>query len=313
MARLPVLAVYGMFRAMLLRTLTLLTALLPAPLAAGPTTPAAPALFEMSPLADTSTERAVTVSARPVARRMTIPKARWGTSGGRTRWSMTVLSSLRGHAGNLPDIVPGDIETWCPAYPSAGREQREAFWLGLVSSLVKHESTFRPTAVGGGGLWYGLMQILPATARLYGCEARSGEALKNPQLNLACGMRIMARTVARDRVVSQNMRGVAADWGPFHSRKKREDMIAWTRAQDYCTGMASSLRPVARPDSLFAPLLMADGSVFRPEARPASVSVLSEAAVAALAVPRSRIMDGVIATSGHVDLDDNGDWDPVIK
>ncbi|WP_260350099.1 lytic transglycosylase domain-containing protein [Alloyangia mangrovi] len=102
-----------------------------------------------------------------------------------------MLSSLRGHANALPDVVPADIDTWCPAYESGSREQREAFWLGLVSALVKHESTFKPTAVGGGGKWIGLMQILPSTARLYGCQATTVDGLKDPRANLSCGLRIM--------------------------------------------------------------------------------------------------------------------------
>ena len=61
-------------------------------------------------------------------------------------------------------------------------------------------------------------------------------------------LRIMAVTVPRDGVVSAGMRGVAADWGPFHSRTKRTDMMKWTRAQPYCAGLARSLRPVARPE-----------------------------------------------------------------
>ncbi|WP_417719993.1 transglycosylase SLT domain-containing protein [Salipiger sp.] len=242
------------------------------------------------------------MSQRPVARRVTIPKARWGTKGGRNAWSMTVLSSLRGHASRLPDTVPADIATWCPAYPSASRENREAFWLGLVSALAKHESTYRPTAVGGGGLWYGLLQILPSTARSYGCQADSASDLKDPRLNLSCGLRIMARTVARDGVVSRNMRGVAADWGPFHSRQKREDMIAWTRAQDYCTGMSRSLRPVARPGTMDAPQLLAAGPTHRPAARPSS-----EIASAVPAVPSARVTalygSEIIATSGTLERD----------
>ncbi|MBE9638392.1 transglycosylase SLT domain-containing protein [Salipiger pacificus] len=200
---------------------------------------------------------------------MTIPKARWGTSGGRSTWSLAVLSSLRGHANALPDVVPADIDTWCPAYESGSREQREAFWLGLVSALVKHESTFKPTAVGGGGKWIGLMQILPSTARLYGCQATTVDGLKDPRANLSCGLRIMARTVARDGVVSANMRGVAADWGPFHSRAKREDMIEWTRSQAYCTGLGRSLRPIERPVSLLPGIMASNeaGTGIRPLAR----------------------------------------------
>ncbi|WP_231582083.1 transglycosylase SLT domain-containing protein [Puniceibacterium sp. IMCC21224] len=192
---------------------------------------------------------AIERSPRPVARSMTLPLARWSDRGRGLLWTRAAVSALRGHANALPRMVPRDIDTWCPAYRHASRPQREAFWVGLVSSLAKHESTYRPQAVGGGGKWYGLLQILPSTARGYGCRARSGEALKSGPANLSCALRIMAKTVARDKVVSKNMRGVAADWGPFHSASKRNDMMAWTRSQSYCKPL-SSVRPKMRPVTL---------------------------------------------------------------
>jgi hypothetical protein len=198
-------------------------------------------------------EQAIPVSLRPKARKLLIvPDARWDQIPGSRSWSMAVLSGLRAHASGLPDLVPRDIATYCPAYPNAGRPQREAFWVGLISALAWHESTHRPAAVGGGGRWFGLVQIYPPTARFYKCKAQSGNALKDPEDNLSCALRIMAVTVPRDNVISRGMRGVAADWGPFHSQRKRDDIISWTRAQDYCTGLARSLRPVARPETLRA-------------------------------------------------------------
>jgi hypothetical protein len=68
----------------------------------------------------------------------------------------------------------------------------------------------------------------------------------------------MTRTVGRDRVVSAGMRGVAADWGPFHSRKKRMDMMQWTRKQSYCKPL-NSVRPKARLKP-FVPLEEAPGA-----------------------------------------------------
>ncbi len=44
----------------------------------------------------------------------------------------------------------------------------------------------------------------------------------------------MARTVIRDGVIAEGMRGVAADWGPFHNATKRNDMATWTRSQPFC-------------------------------------------------------------------------------
>jgi hypothetical protein len=187
-------------------------------------------------------------SVRPVARTHTeLPDMRWSHRSEADRWSRSALTALRGPASVLPRTVPKDIANWCPAYKTNDISAREAFWVGLVSALAKHESTFRPTAVGGGGKWYGLLQILPATARGYGCNATSRSDLKNGGANLQCALRIMSVTVPRDGVVSHGMHGVAADWGPFHSSEKRSDMMSWMRQQPYCAGLSKSLRPMARP------------------------------------------------------------------
>ena len=183
----------------------------------------------------------------PPIREANVPRTRWEHLPDSILWTRAALSALKQHGRALVDMVPGDIGDWCPAYPQASEAQRRAFWVGFLSALAKHESTYRPHAVGGGGRWYGLLQILPATARGYGCRARSGRALLDGPANLSCAIRIMARTVTRDGVVSRRGRGVAADWGPLVSRKKRSEMMAWTKAQSYCKPL-SSVRPQLRPE-----------------------------------------------------------------
>lgn len=164
------------------------------------------------------------------------PAAGWDHRPEAERWTNAVLKSLDGHGAPLIDVVPDDIDTYCPAYRAAGPEQRKAFWVGLLSALAKHESTWRPDASGGGGRWHGLLQISPRTAQGYGCRAKTAEELKKGSDNLSCALRIMAVSVPRDGVISEGMGGVAADWGPFHQRRKREDIQAFTRSQDYCRG-----------------------------------------------------------------------------
>ncbi|PID35281.1 MAG: lytic transglycosylase [Rhodobacterales bacterium] len=159
---------------------------------------------------------------------------RWDHVEGSEAWTEATLAALHGHGAALLTTVPADIEDWCPGYAAQDAVGRSAFWAGLISTLAKHESTWNPRAVGGGGRWFGLVQIAPSTARYRHCEAKSGAALKEGVANLSCAVRIMAVTVPRDGVVSRGMRGVAADWGPFHSARKREDMRAWIRAQSYC-------------------------------------------------------------------------------
>ena len=146
------------------------------------------------------------------------------------RWTEATLVALRSHGSALPASEPDNIEAWCPAYEGAPLEDREAFWAGLLSALAVHESTHRPGAVGGGGRWFGLTQISPATADAHGCRARSGSALKDGAANLSCAVRILAAKARGDRPV----RAIASDWGPFHSADKREEMRAWVSAQPFC-------------------------------------------------------------------------------
>ncbi|WP_308914835.1 transglycosylase SLT domain-containing protein [Jannaschia sp. LMIT008] len=185
--------------------------------------------------------------ARPAVATNDLPDLRWDHVDGSARWTKAAMRALERHGQDLVGTVPDDIQAWCPAYAEADEWQRKSFWAGLLSALAKHESTYRPAAVGGGGLWYGLVQILPATARGYGCQARTGQALKDGALNMSCAVRILNVTVPRDNVVSRGMRGVAADWGPFHSSRKREDMRDWISAQPFCDAMQTSARPPMRP------------------------------------------------------------------
>lgn len=164
-----------------------------------------------------------------------LPETKWDFHPEGSAWTEASLRALGGHGVALVALTPRDIATWCPAYPDAGPEQRKAFWVGLASALAEYESTWNPRAIGGGGRWFGLLQISPATARGYGCAAGSGEALLDGPANLSCAIRIWAETVPRDGVVADGG-GVAADWGPMTRSGPRTDMAAWTRSQSYCRG-----------------------------------------------------------------------------
>jgi len=166
-------------------------------------------------------------------------------------WTRAAMAAVGENGAQLDSVIPRDIARWCPAYAQNSATMRRAFWVGMMSALSKFESTYNPRAVGGGGLWYGLLQILPDTARRYGCRATTGEGLKNPIDNLSCAARIMAVTVARDRAVALNdgrWRGVAADWGPMTSASKITEMANWTSKQAYCK-VAETIRPRARPNT----------------------------------------------------------------
>lgn len=228
-------------------------------------------LIPLEELAEVSA-LAPAASLRPLPRdTWAVPAARWDDHPRGPQWTAAVLAALRGPGAPLLQTEPRDIHAWCPGYLEASPAQRAAFWTGLVSTLAWHESTHDPRAVGGGGQWFGLVQIAPGTARWRDCDVGTGNALLSGAANLRCGIRIMGITVPRDNVVAEGMRGVAADWGPFHSSRKREDMRNWVRQQEYCQAPAALMRPVMRPDDL-GERVEADGglTILRPAPRPAA-------------------------------------------
>jgi len=164
-----------------------------------------------------------------------LPVMAWDQQGPHTdQWTEATLAALETQGAALLSEVPGDIGTWCPHYVQAQPEERAAFWAGLLSTLARFESTWNPRAVGGGGKWFGLVQISPGTAQSYGCSADSGQELTDGAANLQCAVQIAARTVTRDGVVAAGGGGFAADWGPFASADKRAQMAQWVSSQSYC-------------------------------------------------------------------------------
>lgn len=186
---------------------------------------------------------------RPEARETALPRTRWEARAGGPLWTRVALSAVQSHGRGLIRTVPRDIADWCPAYPSQDADNRAAFWVALLSTLSRYESTWNPRAVGGGGRWFGLLQIYPQTAAFRGCRANTGEELKRAAENLNCAVRIMGVTVPRDGAIAlkeSRWKGVAADWGPIRNDWMRRDMQRYTRRQVYCRPLAD-VRPRPRP------------------------------------------------------------------
>ncbi|MCR8725341.1 transglycosylase SLT domain-containing protein [Frigidibacter sp. ROC022] len=156
------------------------------------------------------------------------PAMRWDHRPEAERWTNAAMLAMQTRGTSLLTVVPTDIDAYCPGYEEAGPEDRAAFWAGLFSAIAKYESTWNPKAKGGGGLYFGLLQILPSTARSVGCDP--GELLDGA-VNLNCAVRIADRRV---RVSDGTVASITADWGPMHWADKRAEMAAWTREQDYC-------------------------------------------------------------------------------
>lgn len=163
-----------------------------------------------------------------------LPKMSWDHVPEAAKWTNAALVSVEKYDSKLAAQVPDDIKTWCPGYETASMDDRRAFWVGVMSAVAKYESGYNAKAAGAGR-YFGLMQISTQTARAYRCEANTGKELKSGAANLDCAVKIIARQVGRDGMVSgKGNRGVARDWGPMSKAKVRADIAAWTGKQAYC-------------------------------------------------------------------------------
>ncbi|MCU0827285.1 MAG: lytic transglycosylase [Tabrizicola sp.] len=170
---------------------------------------------------------------------------RWSGEPDGARWTALAMAAAQDHG--LDQIVPQDIADWCPGYAAAGPADRRAFWAGLMSTLAKYESNFRPEveftenfpdSTGALVVSRGLLQLSRESARGYGCPITTGEDLHDPAVNLDCSARILKHWAVKDGQISSNQspwKGAARYWSPFRSTEKRADMAGWTRTQPFCS------------------------------------------------------------------------------
>lgn len=149
-------------------------------------------------------------------------------------WNAAAMAALQGPGAAMLAEHLSDAEEFCPNWDHADAEGRAAFWVAFMSGLARFESNHRPEARGAGGRYHGLLQILPATARFHGCETGHPDGLLDGAANLACAVRIAARSVARDGVIASGRGGMAADWPPLRNPRIRGEIAAFTRSIPAC-------------------------------------------------------------------------------
>ena len=153
-------------------------------------------------------------------------------------------------ATELATRVPTDIDLFCPGYATATAEDRQRFWVALLSAMARPESNFKPgatylepditDAAGKNVTSRGLLQISKesANAKAYGCGIQDALELHDPAVNLSCGARIMSHWVAKDgRIAAQTKpaRGGARYWSVLRAwRGHLPEISGFTRSLPLC-------------------------------------------------------------------------------
>jgi soluble lytic murein transglycosylase len=127
-------------------------------------------------------------------------------------WGIALLHDRAGDAHTAHQIARGRLSDWLSHYPAGDWQnpweigfprpyhsivQKESLATGVpewfIYGVMREESTFRPRVVSHADA-YGLMQVIPPTARSIGKAAGlpySPAALKTPAVNIAIGSRVL--------------------------------------------------------------------------------------------------------------------------
>lgn len=148
-------------------------------------------------------------------------------------WTEVVARAVT--ATTLPEIVPVDISAFCPPYEQSSTADRSHFWVGLIAAIADAETAGRlnprdsytePMHEHGSQsplvVSRGLLQLsFPGDRDAYQCEIADAQALYDPSVNLACGVKILANLVTHDQriagQVGSTWKGGAAYWSTLRS------------------------------------------------------------------------------------------------
>jgi len=196
----------------------------------------------------------------PVVESVTVPDpasevrapADWDSKSEAESWTNSLAMSLEAYGqGLLATTSVKDAKKYCPKYSSLSRDQRKAFYIMLISSMARFESSFKPETTytedfkDSQGLWVksrGLLQISKESANqsAYGCKIVDKEDLHLPAVNLACGVKILNYWIKKDGYVGTYLSktqiyGGARYWSVLRDISGSNSKIAAkTKALPYC-------------------------------------------------------------------------------
>lgn len=174
--------------------------------------------------------------------------ARWdGKNPDAVKWTRATVIAIERYGQKMLDASPSDVASYCPRFPTMGREQKIAFWVHIISAIAEKESNFDPTmsytetfvnTKGERVVSRGLLQLSLESANLYGCGFATEHDLENPSENLACGVKILNHWVSRESVISSDdesrWHGAARYWGVLRTSGTRDHISSSTSELPMC-------------------------------------------------------------------------------
>ncbi len=143
-------------------------------------------------------------------------------------WTNTVLSVVRKRMKDFDQAR--DADTFCPGYHKAELHERENCWVMMIAAIAYKESNYKLIShfVEGNGVpSIGFLALSAGECP----NAPRGADLNDPVKNLTCGTNIMARLIAKDKMISDTDigpdlvqrrpgRGAAAYWSTLKPKHR---------------------------------------------------------------------------------------------
>lgn len=157
-----------------------------------------------------------------------------------------------------------DIESFCPKWKSLAEAHKVEAFANLVAGIIKRESNFNPQSnmieksqgidpvTGKKTVSEGLLQLSYKDARNWRsipeCVAISyvTKNIRDPFVNIRCGLRIMGRLIARDGLISGKILnskgkliygGASAYWSVIRDGHHVDEIRAKVKALPFCKGV----------------------------------------------------------------------------
>lgn len=131
-------------------------------------------------------------------------------------WTALLEKALRKHGGDMLKLTSlGDSNIFCPGWSGYSYERRLQFFIWLISSMCRYESSFKPSmtyeedfndANDKPVISRGLLQISIESGRSYNKSLQTASALHIEQINLETGVMILNRWIAKDKVIGSRIK-----------------------------------------------------------------------------------------------------------
>ena len=148
-------------------------------------------------------------------------------------WTNHVLHQLDSIDQTFFDVIPTDLNIFCPRYAKLNKTEKKYFFMYLISTMVRFESNFDPSASytedftdsdGHAVVSRGLLQISFESSKSYGCGFTTNEEIHDPYKNLSCGIKILTKWVSADGRIAGYMnskwRGGSRYWSVLRAADK---------------------------------------------------------------------------------------------